>query len=168
MNANEQALSIARRAFQLARGGDAAGLAALLDAGMPVDARNENGDSLLMLAAYHGHLEAAELLLRRGADPELRNDRGQTPLAGAAFKGNEAMVALLLDRGAEVDGLTADGRTPLTFAAMFDHLSVVELLLARGASPHGQATGVRPLEASRTMGARRTESLLDAVLSHPV
>lgn len=142
MNADDEALALARRAFQLARSGDAAGLSALLKAGMPADARNENGDSLLMLASYHGHLEAAGLLLKRGADPELRNDRGQTPLAGAAFKGNEAMVALLLDHGAEVDGLTADGRTPLTFAAMFDHLSVVELLLARGASPMVRLRGI--------------------------
>lgn len=51
MNADDEALALARRAFQLARSGDAAGLSALLKAGMPVGARNENGDSWIFRPA---------------------------------------------------------------------------------------------------------------------
>ena len=55
---------------------------------MPANLRNDKGDSLLMLACYHGHEEVVRLLLDHGGDTELSNDRGQTPLAAAAFKGD--------------------------------------------------------------------------------
>ena len=75
-------------------------LGELLRMGLPPNLRNEKGDSLLMLASYHGHAGAVRVLLEHGADPELPNDRGQTPLAGAAFKGDIATVQSLLDGGA--------------------------------------------------------------------
>jgi uncharacterized protein len=114
-----RALEIARAAFEHARRGESAPLEALLDLGLPPDILNDKGDSLLMLASYHGHAETARALLARGADPALANDRGQMPLAGAAFKGDVTMARLLLDHGAAVDGAGPDGRTPLMFAAMF-------------------------------------------------
>ncbi len=128
------ALALVRDAFARARGGDAPALAALLDRGVPPDVRNERGDTLLMLASYHGHQAATRLLLGRGADPERANDRGQTPLQGAAFKGDAAIAALLADAGARVDG-DDPARTPLAFARMFGRDEVARLLLARGAHP---------------------------------
>jgi ankyrin repeat protein len=74
----DEPLALVRAAPQQARAGDAAALEVLLDRGVPADVRTEAGDSLLMLAAYHGHQGAVRLLLQRGADPELRNDRGQS------------------------------------------------------------------------------------------
>lgn len=50
------------------------------------------GNTLLMLAAYHGHAETANALLALGADPDRTNDRGQSPLAGSIFKGEDAVV----------------------------------------------------------------------------
>ncbi|NML15437.1 ankyrin repeat domain-containing protein [Azohydromonas caseinilytica] len=136
------------------RRGEAARLAPLLDKGLPPNLRDHKGDSLLMLAAYHGHFDTAEALLRHGADPELANDRGQTPLAGAAFKGDLRMARLLLDHGARVDGTGPDGRTPLMVAAMFNRLDILELLLARGADPAARdAAGMTAWEAALKMGA---------------
>src|SRR5262244_421085 len=88
LSLDDQAYEMLHDAFQHARTGDAAALAALVDRGVPVDIRNHNGDSLLMLASYHGHLHATRVLLARGADAGRANDRGQTPLAGAAFRGD--------------------------------------------------------------------------------
>ena len=99
MHADERGLERERSTIEAARAGDAAMLAALLDAGVEVEVRNENGDGLLMLASYHGHVEATRFLLERGADPNVLNARGQAPLAGAVFKGDRAMVELLLWRG---------------------------------------------------------------------
>jgi|SRR5579875_1322499 len=87
----------------LARDGDVAGLLAQLDAGMPVDLTDSCGNTLLMLAAYHGHAGAVSALLERGADVNRLNDRGQSPLAGAVFKGEDTIVWLLLDAGADVN-----------------------------------------------------------------
>jgi hypothetical protein len=133
MTLDADLVTLARTAFQHARAGDSTSLAWMLEAGLPVNLRNERGDTLLMLASYYGQLDTVRLLLARGANPEQTNDQGQTPLAGVAFKGNVAMAELLLQHGARVEGAGPDGRTPLMFAAMFDRLEVLELLLQRGA-----------------------------------
>ena len=108
---DDQTLQLAREVFQRVRAGDLAALQPLLDRGLPPNLRNEQGDSLLMLAAYHGHAPLVAALLRAGADPSLANDRGQTPMAGAAYKGFLDVVRALLDGGAPVDGHGPDGRT---------------------------------------------------------
>jgi hypothetical protein len=98
---DEDVVDFAGKIFGLARSGDAAALAAYVDAGVPVNLSNDKGDTLLMLAAYHGHEAAVRVLLERGADPGRPNDRGQTPLAGAVFKAEPAIVRALLDAGAD-------------------------------------------------------------------
>ncbi|GAA2749749.1 ankyrin repeat domain-containing protein [Kitasatospora cinereorecta] len=94
-------IALAGRLFDAARAGDAAMLTAYLDAGAPTGILNERGDTLVMLAAYHGHAEAVRVLLAHGADPNQLNDRGQTPLAGAVFKGAEDVIDALLTGGAD-------------------------------------------------------------------
>ncbi|WNI18630.1 ankyrin repeat domain-containing protein [Actinacidiphila sp. ITFR-21] len=96
-----EVVDFATRLFDLARQGDAAQLAAYIDAGVPANLTNDRGDTLLMLAAYHGHAAAVRALLDRGADPDRANDRGQTPLAGAVFKGGEDVIAALVEAGAD-------------------------------------------------------------------
>lgn len=94
-------IELATRLFEMARTGDTATLAAYLDAGVPVNLSNDKGDSLIMLAAYHGHATTVSALLSRGADPNRPNDRGQTPIAGAVFKGEDDVVRALLDGGTD-------------------------------------------------------------------
>src|SRR5258708_33381972 len=77
-------LELAAKIFNLARDGEAGTLAAYVDAGVPVDLSNDKGDTLVMLAAYHGHSLAGAALLAPGGDPAPGNDRGRTPLAGGA------------------------------------------------------------------------------------
>ncbi|MBE3014192.1 ankyrin repeat domain-containing protein [Microbispora sp. NEAU-D428] len=91
----------ATRLFDLARSGRTEALCAYVDAGVPVNLRNQKGDTLLMLAAYHGHAATVRALGERGADPDLANDRGQTPLAGAVFKKEPEVVRALLELGAD-------------------------------------------------------------------
>lgn len=94
-------LQLAGQAFDLARQGDTAKLAAYIDAGVPANLVNDSGDTLIMLAAYHGHGETVRALLKRGAEPDRPNDKGQTPLAGAVFKGEHDVIAALVDGGAD-------------------------------------------------------------------
>ncbi|MFJ8622860.1 ankyrin repeat domain-containing protein [Kitasatospora sp. NPDC093550] len=96
-----EVIALAGKLFDAARAGDTDTLAAYLDAGAPADLTNDRGDTLVMLAAYHGHAATVEALLRHGADPNLANDRGQTPLAGAVFKGADDVLAALLAGGAD-------------------------------------------------------------------
>ncbi|MEI5103551.1 ankyrin repeat domain-containing protein [Streptomyces sp. PmtG] len=96
-----EVVELAGKVFDLARAGDAETLAAYVDAGVPVNLTNDSGDSLVMLAAYHGHAPAVRALVERGADTNRANDKGQTPLAGAVFKGADDVVRALLDGGAD-------------------------------------------------------------------
>ncbi len=158
---DEGTLRLARQVFQCVREGDLASLQPLFDHGFPPNLRNESGDSLLMLASYHGHHELVRALLRAGADPEVANDRGQTPLAGASFRGYVEVVRALLDGGAQVDGHGDDGRTALIFAAMFNRVDVMELLAERGADlRHRDASGTSAREAAQRMGAEEAANWL--------
>jgi hypothetical protein len=98
---DSEMLQFAAKVFNLARQGDTGTLAAYVDDGVPANLCNDKGDTLVMLAAYHGHPQAVSALLERGADPDRPNDRGQTPLAGAVFKGERAVIDALLDGGAD-------------------------------------------------------------------
>lgn len=96
-----EVVQLAGRVFELARQGATDTLAAYVDAGVPANLSNDRGDTLVMLAAYHGHADAVTALLARGAEPDRINDRGQTPLSGAVFKGEDAVVRALLAGGAD-------------------------------------------------------------------
>ena len=115
---------LAGRLFDMARAGDAEKLAAYLDAGVPPNLTNEAGDTLLMLAAYHGHPEAVRVLLERGADVNRITDRGQTPLAGAVFHGDDTVVRLLLASGADP---AAGTPSAVETAELFDQTAYLEL-----------------------------------------
>ena len=94
-------LDLAARLFDMARDGDAAMLAAYLDAGVPVNLTTTNGDTLIMLAAYYGHQSTVAELIGRGAHVDRHNNRGQTPLAGAVFKNDTTIIELLLEADAD-------------------------------------------------------------------
>lgn len=150
-----ETLEFAQTIFQLVRAGDAQRLQPLFEQGLPANLCNHKGNSLLMLASYHGHIDMAKLLLEYGADPEIRNDHGQTPLMGAAYKGDLAMVELLLNSGADVESTAPDCKTALMMAAMFNRTQVVALLLAHGANSNAHdSRGMSALDAARTMGAQ--------------
>jgi ankyrin repeat protein len=119
-----EVLQLAGQVFDLAREGDTDKLAAYVDAGVPVDLTSERGDTLLMLAAYHGHAETVRALLRRGAEADRPNSRGQTPLAGAVFKDAREVVAALVEAGADP---AAGTPSAVDTARMFGKADLLEL-----------------------------------------
>ena len=97
-------------AMELARTGQTADLVEFLDHGLPADVTDADGNSLLMLAAYHGREETVVALIARGADVDLRNHRDQSPVAGAIFKGEDSVVRALVSAGADLDAGTPTAR----------------------------------------------------------
>ncbi|WP_369371526.1 ankyrin repeat domain-containing protein [Promicromonospora sp. Populi] len=95
--------------FDLARQG-ADVLLDLVDAGLPVDLTDESDNTLLMLAAYHGHAELTAGLAERGADVNRLNSKGQAPLAGAVFKNEADVIRVLIEHGADPDAGTPSAR----------------------------------------------------------
>jgi ankyrin repeat protein len=117
----EQADRVVAIAMDLAREGSTEQLVEFVEHGLPVDVTDAGGNSLLMLAAYHGHADTVQALLRLGADPDLRNARDQAPIAGALFKGADEVVAVLREANADLDAGTPSARAA---ASMFgrEHL----------------------------------------------
>jgi uncharacterized protein len=123
---DSEILDLASRLFDCARSGDAAMLAAYVDAGVPVNLTNTNGDTLVMLASYYGHESAVAALIARGADVDRHNNRGQTPLAGAVFKNDRTVIELLLS--ADADPL-AGSPSALETARFFERRELARQLL---------------------------------------
>lgn len=123
-----EALDLATKLFDFAREGKTAELDRYLSAGVPVNLTNHKGDTLLMLASYHGHVETVRLLLRKGADTEVLNERGQSPIAGAVFKGSDDVVRALLEAGASTE---AGQPNAVDCARMFKREEVLEMFGVR-------------------------------------
>lgn len=117
---DEDTLALAHKLFDAAREGSSELLGRYLAAGVPATLTNDAGDSLLMLAAYHGHAGTVRLILQHGGDPNTANDRGQTPLAGAVFKGSVDVVEALLAAGADPDAGSPSARAASEMFARTD------------------------------------------------
>ncbi|MBD7995124.1 ankyrin repeat domain-containing protein [Arthrobacter sp. Sa2CUA1] len=122
--ADQETLELAERLFDAARAGDTELLRTYVSAGVPVTLTNGAGDSLLMLAAYHGHAGTTALLVELGADVNTLNDRGQSPLAGAVFKGYADVVRVLAAAGADPDAGNPSARAA---AAYFQRTELLDL-----------------------------------------
>ncbi|KAI1750597.1 ankyrin repeat-containing domain protein [Xylaria castorea] len=74
----------------------------LINEGVSINSRNEDGSSLLFAACTMGDTLTAEVLLKRGADPDECTREGDPLTAVAALDQDRDMVRLLLDYGASI------------------------------------------------------------------
>ncbi len=97
---------------------------------------DEEGASLLHVAALHGHSQIVEMLLKHGISPNVHSC-GSLPLHLAAARGHVPVVTALLAAGSWTsprESNTAKRDTPLHKASRYGHGDVVQILLASGAS----------------------------------
>jgi ankyrin repeat protein len=126
-----EAIELATKLFDFARSGDTASLTQYLSAGIPANLTNHKGDTLLMLAAYHGNVEGVRVLIQKGADVDAINDRGQSPIAGAVFKGYDEVVKVLVEEG-KAD-IHAGQPSAVQAAMMFKREECLRILGVEGA-----------------------------------
>ena len=119
----EETARVIDLAMHFAREGMAEELVGFVEHGLPVDVQDAEGNTPLMLAAYHGHVGTVRRLVGHGADVDLRNHRDQSPVAGALFKGEDAVVRMLVEAGADLDAGTPSGRDTAT---MFERLDLLD------------------------------------------
>ncbi|NWU27594.1 ANS4B protein, partial [Dyaphorophyia castanea] len=93
-----------------------------------LNASDEDGMTPTLLAAYHGYLEALEVICRRGGDPDKCDIWGNTPLHHAACNGHIHCLSFLINFGANIFALDNDLRTPLEAAASRDRRDCVQIL----------------------------------------
>jgi uncharacterized protein len=84
-----------RGAQTLIKRGDEPALRAALSTGLDPNLVNQNGWSLLMLAAIEGDVPIGRLLLDHGANPTLLNNKSDTALTLATHRGYTLFAALL-------------------------------------------------------------------------
>lgn len=97
--------------FAAIKSKDARTLASLVEQGADVNARNESGQTLLMLAAMDGSEALIEALVYQGADLQARDKNGMTALMHAAAKGELENAEQLLQMGADPDAKDNNGKT---------------------------------------------------------
>lgn len=88
------------------------------------------GWSPLHLAAYFGHTDVVDVLLKNRADVDIQNEEGDTPLHKAAYTGRDQIVVQLITQNANVFILNGDGLRPIQLAksdSITNLLSAAEL-----------------------------------------
>lgn len=97
---------------------------------IPIDCRDRENSTALLLSCARGHYACAEYLLANGAEPNARRITGASPLYFASLYHHTRIVELLLNKyKAIVDLPTFDGSTPLHVACERGYDDVVQLLI---------------------------------------
>jgi ankyrin repeat protein len=108
----------------------------------------------LAVAAGHGWMSAAKLLVDNGANVNPESPAGWTPLSEAAGAGNKGMVEFLLSKGANINALDGrEGFAPLHYAVSHGFKTLAETLVAHGADVDVRGReGDRPLHLAARNG----------------
>ncbi|XP_072549950.1 ankyrin repeat and SAM domain-containing protein 4B [Salminus brasiliensis] len=93
-----------------------------------LNTRDEDGMTPTLWAAYHGRLEALQLICSRGGDPNKSDIWGNTPLHHAASNGHMHILSFLVNFGANLFALDNDFHTPMDVAASRDQMNCVRFL----------------------------------------
>jgi ankyrin repeat protein len=120
------------------KAGNVAEVKRMLLAGADVNSRDEEGSTLLMLAASVGNLGMVAALIESGADVNVQNERGWSALSRSVFnaeqnRGFADVAQALIDAGANIEAAISYGVRPLMLAAGYGETAVVEVLLKAGA-----------------------------------
>ncbi len=84
----------------------------LIEHGYPINQRNDEGQSLLMLCAQAGRTEACYLLMQANADLSMKDRNGQTALSLARRPQTRNLLKLYLDNQNKSSGLIATQPRP--------------------------------------------------------
>jgi uncharacterized protein len=100
-----------------------------------IDAKDDKGNTALIISIQRSDEDYTGFLLNKGADPNVSGAGGDTPLIAASRIGFEQGVEWLIGQGAKVDAVNKMGETALIVAVQQRQAPVVRLLLAQGANP---------------------------------
>ena len=119
--------------------GNKAKIELMLRAGISANAKDEQGQSALTVAAALPNTDIAELLMAHGADVNARSHDGATPLMAAIMTGHKDTAKLLLRKGADVNASAPVGSLPLQHMPMLflaiaiGDVEITKLLIEEGA-----------------------------------
>ena len=102
--------------FAAAKTGNDEVINEFLKHGFPVDVRNIDGYTPLMMAAYYGQQSIVTTLLKHGADRCARDKKGNTALMGALFKMEFAVAKQLRSVDCDANAKKTGQKTTAEFA----------------------------------------------------
>ena len=111
----------------------------VLRAGISANAKDEQGQSALTMAAALPSPEIARLLMTHGANVNARSQDEATPLMAAVMTGHKDTAKLLLRKGADVNASAPVGSLPLQHMPMLflaiaiGDVEITKLLIEEGA-----------------------------------
>ena len=126
-------MSSAAQFFKVIQARDTAAVKRMLAAEPELaSARNEKGQSALLLTVYGGNQELCDMLLAQGVPLELHE--------GAALGQLERVKQLVEKEPSQAESYSPDGFPVIALTAVFGHLEVAEYLFAKGADVNAVAT----------------------------
>lgn len=114
--------------------GDQQAVARLIEQGVPIEAKDDDGYTALMYAANAGQDEVVRLLLASNADPNATDNQLSTPLMFAAQHDHLGIVRQLLAARADLAARGIHGLTALGFARQNGHDRTAAVLIGAGAT----------------------------------
>lgn len=114
--------------FDAARIGDNEVLETFVSQGFPVDQRNNQSYTALMVAAYNGNKESVRLLLDSGANACLQDKRGHTALMGALIKREISIASDLYQAKCSPELRNKAGLNLQEFAQIYGQSKVLQSL----------------------------------------
>ncbi len=129
-----------------------------IDQGQNIEIKDHQGNSALMMAVQHGHIDIVYFLLEKGASRSLKNNKNQTPLDIAREKNHTEIIALLRS-------------TTRSLRAMFEgklreiqKVKVSKRRLITGFAPFGPTVGASTTPTATLSSEKSaTKTIFDAV-----
>ena len=106
-----------------------------VEAGDDINARDNNGFTPLIAAAYYGNAPIVKYLCDKGADLNIQDDDGWTALIYAAYYQFEQVVRVLLMYNPDVDTVNKYGYSALSYAEQNGNKKIAKMLKDKGAKP---------------------------------
>jgi len=121
-----------------AENGDTEAIETFIKLGIDVNARDDEGNTVLMYVAKEGHESVVRKLLKHEHIVyDAKNEKGETALMFAA-NSNEAVLKLLLEKGADINEKNEEGETALMYVK---DVKTANFLLGKGLRGRFKAYG---------------------------
>ncbi len=115
--------------FEAAKQNDIGLLKKLLDRNIPLDSKNDQGRTALLIATHNNAIQAANLLINAGADVNAKDNLQDSPYLYAGAEGKLEILKMTIAAGADLKSTNRYGGTALTPAAHHGHVDVVRYLV---------------------------------------